>query len=267
MSENKRRSFLTAAAALPAVGAGMLPTAAWAHDDHGRNEDPWNRRWIKTPASGMGDVTVGYGGRVWLAGRNGTIWYTDNGVDFTQVTASGFARVAAGPDGALWAVGGNGTLWVYRNGSWTNTGASGMGDVAVSPSGLVWLVGLNGTVWTYNGTTFTQIPASGFSRIAVALDRTVFAVGSNGTLWRYRDGSWRLLRRAPSDLVDVAISPCGRIWVTRKDGTIWFSENGRRFYQIEASGFESIAVGLDDNVWAVGYNGTLWKYERRPLYM
>ncbi|WP_211235130.1 hypothetical protein, partial [Azohydromonas australica] len=72
----------------------------------------------------------------------------------------------------------------------------------------------------------------------------------------------------PSRLVDVAVSPCGTIWVTRKDdGSIYYSDTGRYFVKVPGSGFESIAVGLDDNVWAVGYNGTLWKYERPYRYV
>jgi hypothetical protein len=70
--------------------------------------------WTKTPASGMGDVAVGPDGKVWLAGKNGTIWFTNNGKDFTQVEASGFDSVAVGPDGTVWAIGLNGTLWRYR---------------------------------------------------------------------------------------------------------------------------------------------------------
>lgn len=70
--------------------------------------------WTKTPASGMGDVAVGPHGQVWLAGKNGTIWFTINGVDFSQVEGIGFDSVAVGPDGTVRAVGLNGTLWRYR---------------------------------------------------------------------------------------------------------------------------------------------------------
>ena len=71
MAEQNRRRFMALAATLPAAGAVLLPgTAAAQVPEH---ERPWIRTWIQTPASGIGDVTVGYDGRVWVAGRNGTI--------------------------------------------------------------------------------------------------------------------------------------------------------------------------------------------------
>jgi photosystem II stability/assembly factor-like uncharacterized protein len=72
---------------------------------------PWN----KTDASGMRDVAVAPDGTVWLAGWNGTIWFShDQGKTFQQqADASGFSRVAVAPDGTVWGVGYNGTLWNF----------------------------------------------------------------------------------------------------------------------------------------------------------
>jgi len=76
---------------------------------------PSQTRWTQTRAQGMGDVA--YGGperRVWLAGRNGTIWWTDVGDSFTQIEASGFESLSVQNDGTVWAVGTNGSLWYWR---------------------------------------------------------------------------------------------------------------------------------------------------------
>jgi hypothetical protein len=57
--------------------------------------------WFQAAASGMGDVAVAPDGKIWLAGRNGTIWTSAHGVTFMQdEKASGFESVAAGWEGA-----------------------------------------------------------------------------------------------------------------------------------------------------------------------
>jgi hypothetical protein len=86
----------------------------------------YQEKWVKTAASGMGDVGVHpFLGTVWLAGKNGTIWYsTDRGKNFTWVEdASGFESVAAGSLNSgvdVWGVGGNETLW-YKTPELTDT--------------------------------------------------------------------------------------------------------------------------------------------------
>ena len=47
----------------------------------------------------------------------------------------------------------------------------------------------------------------------------------------------------------------------RKNGTVWYSDDGAHFTKVEASGFDSLAVGPDGAVWAAGFNGTLWRYK------
>jgi hypothetical protein len=118
----RRRALFAAAALL--FGSAALSTARAAS-------------WTQTPASGGGDVAVGPDGRVWLAGHNGTVWWSNDGLNFTRTEASGFERLSVGRDGTVWAVGANGTLWKFVDGRWTQTPASGMGDVAAGPDGRI----------------------------------------------------------------------------------------------------------------------------------
>ena len=145
---------------------------------------------------------------------------------------------------------------------WRSTATSGMRDVAVASNGIIWLTGKNGSVWKADnvyGSSFTQIEASGFSRISAGPDGAVWAVGSNGTLWKFAAGSWT--ETAVSEMEDVAIAPDGKVWLAGKNGTIWFSsDQGKKFTQIEASGFNRVSVGPSGVVWAVRSNGTLWKF-------
>jgi photosystem II stability/assembly factor-like uncharacterized protein len=216
--------------------------------------------WHQTTATLIGDVAVASDGTVWVAGTNGTIWFSSNqGRDFTQLDATGFIRIAVAPNGTVWAVGDNSTLWKY-DGNWAKTEASLIGDVAVASDGTIWVAGTNGTIWfsSNQGRDFTQLDATGFIRIAVAPNGTVWAVGDNGTLWKY-DGNWT--KTEASLIGDVAVAPDGTIWVAGTNGTIWYSSSeGRVFTQVDASNFVSVAAG-SSAVWAVGSNGSLWYYQ------
>ncbi len=167
-------------------------------------------QWFQTRASKIADVAIG--DEVWMAGTNGTIWYSEGlpssgsgieGIEFKQIKASGFCRVAT-HSRDLWAVGCNGTLWRYDRdfrtnsawdaGTWTRTAASGILDVAADEYDALWLTGKNGSVWRSagknvraNGKDFEQIspPGSGFVSIDAAHDE-VYAVKADGTVWRYK---------------------------------------------------------------------------------
>src|SRR5690349_13421323 len=55
--------------------------------------------WRQSSATGMADVAVSRDGILWLAGQNGTVWYSsDGGKTFHKVNASGFNRICVGPD-------------------------------------------------------------------------------------------------------------------------------------------------------------------------
>jgi photosystem II stability/assembly factor-like uncharacterized protein len=239
--------------------------------------------WKQVNASGIGDVAVAPNGRLWMAGQNGTVWYSDDqGVTSHQITGSGFSRVANGPDGVLWGVGINGTLWSWNSALvWEQSKAvTNATDVTVAPNGTVWITRTDGTIHysTDKGQTFTAIVASGFLHISAGSDNVLWAVGINGTLWYYQSASgkpaWK--QTAASDMRDVGVElssmssnqHLGRIWLAGKNGTVWLSiDNGVTFTQkTDASGFASIAgAGSQSKVssnpedaWAVGTNGTVW---------
>jgi photosystem II stability/assembly factor-like uncharacterized protein len=225
--------------------------------------------WHSTATSGMRGVAVAPNGKIWLTGKNGSVWTADNvyGSSFTQIEASGFSRISVGPDGTVWAVKTNGTLWKFATGSWTETAASEIEDVAIAPDSKVWLAGKNGTIWVSGdqGKNFTQIEASGFNRISVGPDGVVWAVKSNGALWKFAAGNWS--KTAASRIGDVAIETKGLIWLADKDGAIWRSpDDGVTFSQDEeASGIESVAAGRG-GAWAVGFDGTLWRKLFSPQF-
>lgn len=170
---------------------------------------------------------------------------------------------------------------------WQKTTASGMRDVSIAPDGKPWLVGQNGTIWygswQAGNLGFTQIPASNFSRIAVAPDNVVWAVGYNGTVWKYAGGVWTMAPMAGvtadglNGMIDVDVDPDGTIWFVRSNfcspayitcssstkGSIWYSnDQGNHVTRVTSSGFCRISSGYKSTVgvWAVGCNGTVWKY-------
>jgi hypothetical protein len=237
--------------------------------------------WTQTSASGIGDVAGGPDATVWVAGKNGTIWFSKKpetdyaGKEFTEIQASNVSRVSVGPDEVLWAVCSDGTLWnclfdtdkgSFTN-RWAKTAASGMMDVALSSDGTVWLAGRNGSIWFSNdqAKTFHETDASGFSRVSVGPDGVLWAVGSNGTLWNYdlKGSPPRWVETVATGMGDVGVGPFGTVWVAGRNGTIWFStDSGKNFTWVEdASGFESVAAGSLNSavdVWGVGSNETLW---------
>lgn len=217
--------------------------------------------WSSTTISGMRDVAMAPNGIIWLTGRNGTVWKSDNiyASSLTAVEGSGFSRIAVGPDGVVWAIKSNGSLWKFAAGTLTETMANEMEDVAIAPEGKVWLVGKNGAIWFNDdqGQQFTRIESSGFSRISAGSDGVVWAVKSDGTLWKFAVSSWT--QTTVSGIEDVAVASDGLIWLTGKNGVLWSSlDGGVTFSQDnEVSGLENIAAGRR-GAWAVGFDGALW---------
>ncbi|MBP9871378.1 MAG: hypothetical protein KBC53_07740 [Nitrosomonas sp.] len=225
--------------------------------------------WNRAAASGMNDVAVAPDGLIWLTGKHGAVWLSDNmyGSSFAQIRAEGCNRIAVGPDSTVWCVGSNGNLWTFANGNWSATAAEAMEDVAIAADGTVWLVARNGTVWLSNdrGETLTQLEGDGMSRIAVAPNGVVWAVRSDGTLWKFVTGQWVSI--AVGGITDVAVAPNGLICYVGKDGTIWrSSDGGNTFSQDEpASGLQNIAAGRG-GAWAVGIDGTVWRNLFSPQF-
>jgi hypothetical protein len=224
--------------------------------------------WTKTPASGIGDVAVDQN-RLWVAGTNGTVWFSDDwGATFEATSASGFARLAVAGDGTLWTVGMNGTVWYLPAGdpagAWQLTAASSIGDAAVAlPSGRLWVAGTNGTIWFSDdgAGSFTRVDASGFGRLATAADGTLWAAGVNGTLWHRPATTNQWTRTSATMAKDVAVDQStGRVLITCTDGTIAYTDDGGAcFIPAGASGFGQIAASPDGSLFAVGNDGSLWR--------
>jgi len=240
--------------------------------------------WVKTEASNMVDVSISRTGGIWLAGRNGTIWFTRDGKSFEQESGvSGFGRIGAGDDSEeVGAVGANNhTLWFRSTGNnhpWIQTTAADIGDVAIG--GEVWVVGTNGSIWyapkavsaqyMIKALRFKQVKAEGFCRIATHTD-VLWAVGCNGTLWRYKRnfktgsawdaGEW--LQTSASGMEDVAADELDTLWLVGKNGSVWKSNAGKNFELISppGSGFINIGVGHGE-VYAVQGDGSLWRYRK-----
>lgn len=229
---------------------GMLPVAVQAE------------LWSRTAISGMQDVAMAPNGLIWLTGKNGAVWKSDNiyASSLTVVEgSSGFSRIAAGPGGIVWAVKSNGSLWKFAAGSWTGAAAKEMEDVAIAPEGKVWLVAKNGAIWFSDdqGQQLTRIESDGFRRISAGPDNVVWAVKSDGSLWKFAANSWT--QTPMGGIEDVAMASNGLIWLTGKNGVLWSSlDGGATFNQDdEVNGLENIAAGRR-GAWAVGFDGTLW---------
>ncbi len=225
--------------------------------------------WRSTRTSEMNDVAVAPNGLIWLTGKNGAVWVSDNiyGSSFTQIKASGFSRLSVGPDSTVWVIESNGTLWKIIAGNWTETTAKSVEDVAIAIDGNVWLVEKSGAVSFSRdqGQNFTQIAVTGYSRISTGPDGTIWAVGTDGRLWKFAAERW--IQTTASKIADVAIAPDGLIWLAGKNGTVWSSsDDGVTFSQDEhASGIENIAAGRS-GAWSVGFNGALWRKLFSPQY-
>jgi hypothetical protein len=59
--------------------------------------------WNRAAASGMNDVAVAPDGLIWLTGKHGAVWLSDNmyGSSFAQIRAEGCNRIAVGPDSTV----------------------------------------------------------------------------------------------------------------------------------------------------------------------
>ena len=223
--------------------------------------------WNRIRPGSMGDVGVGVGDEVWLAGRDGTVWRRSGSSNsFEQIPGPGaaIARVSPGR-GKLWAVGFDGSLWFYdwtllRPG-WQRTSASGIGDVSASEEGPVWVAGRdNGTLWLTGdtGSQFTQMAGNRLFRLAASRNYIVWGVFIDRTVWRFQGVSWTPTQIG--NMRDVAWGgPDQRIWLAGQDGNVWWSQAGGAPTRIEATGIQSLDVAWDGKVWGVDENGYVWR--------
>lgn len=56
--------------------------------------------WHSTATGGIKDVAVAPSDLIWLTGKNGTVWVSDNvyGSSFTQIEGVNLSRISVGPD-------------------------------------------------------------------------------------------------------------------------------------------------------------------------
>lgn len=225
--------------------------------------------WHSTKTNGMNDAALAPNGIIWLTGRNGAIWMSDNiyGSSFTLIKPGGFGRITVAPDSVVWTTGIDGSLWKFTSGTWTEIAENGIADVAIAPDGKVWLVKRSGAISfsSDQGKNFTQITDNGFKRISVAPDGAVWVVATNGVLWKFAKENW--IQTTANGIGDVAIAPNGLIWLAAKNGAVWSSsDDGVTFNQDEhATGIENIAAGRS-GAWAVGLDGTLWRKLFSPQF-
>jgi hypothetical protein len=201
-------------------------------------------------------------------GRDGTVWYTEPGVQGWTSTGAGFfatgsPSIAALPDGnvVIAALGRNeDNIWYTIPGvqGWTSTGSSFVGSsdpsVAVAPSGTITIAvrGTDNTVWYYEpgvqGWTSTGggFFGAGSPSIAETPDGhpVIASLGANAyNIWYTMPGvqGWTSTGSAfvgSSDAV-VGVNASGTICIVVRgtDSTIWFDESGVQSWTSTGGGF------------------------------
>jgi PKD repeat protein len=202
----------------------------------------------------------GYGSRIWIAGANGYVCYSDDGNTFQDVNPPGtsgvtFRGVTFPSSNYGFAYGSNNTVCVYNNGNWD----------AINPpegegvtSGTIWyggyynngnlfIVGSGGVICIYDGANWspaqTNYPGGfgGWNFYNVrysAATNCAFAVGQGGIVYASFDGgfNWVLCPTQVSyDWFDVAIIGSTVICVGA-DGAIYVSLDGGYTWQLYSIG-------------------------------
>lgn len=248
-----------------------------------------------TGVSGMGDVAVGPDGKIWLVGTDGVLWYLESpGKPPTRIPSSGFGSLSVDAEGSVWLVGG-GTPWRFNRDGWTRGGATGMSDIAVNLASIerfdVWLTGRNDTLWTVSKDllSYTPVPFTA-SRVSVGFDHRLWIV-HNTQVGSWLNGQWqpesfdsghgtglglsppsvgycgplgesgRDVMKQPVWLIrDIAADPTvkDRVWCVSRNGAVYCKYEGI-YHSTGFTGFNTIAVGLDQVAWLVGAGmGELW---------
>jgi photosystem II stability/assembly factor-like uncharacterized protein len=250
----------------PLIGYLPLPNGTICRTTSGGAPVGGNPGWtsvytgVSNPFYGITYAGNGYGSRIWIAGGNGYVCYSDDGLNYTPSNPPGtsgvtFRGVTFPQINYGFAYGSGNTVCLYNNGVWS----------AINPplgngvtSGTIWyggyynngrlfLVGSGGVIcYYYNGVWYPGITNNpggfggwNFYNVSYsAATNCAFAVGQGGIVYASFDGgfNWVLCPTQVSyDWFDVAIIGSTVICVGA-DGAIYVSLDGGYTWELYSIG-------------------------------
>lgn len=196
---------------------------------------PWIRM-MNQGISNVNDVAMHPNGRIWITKTDGTIWSAQNeNSNFVQVPAPGFAvRISAN---VLTCITTNDGRLFYRHESantWQqiNRPNSFVNDVDIG---------------------FPHTTVSGTYLAHLWISETIFPIASNNSV-KYIN--------AKNDVSEKTLPPQIGVVSYLDYYALQGTFNGS-FTSTNSMGFSRVSVkaaGLQNQVWGVGFNGTVWKY-------
>ena len=229
-------------------------------------------------------VTVDADGRVYRSADAGATWVAGTAVPAAGLTARDlhFTTLVDG-----WVIGsgfGDGALFHTSDGgsTWTPVSEFLGGYVAVDFEGTHgWAANSGGVFYrsTDDGATWIpgQLPGSSIAINDMDFfDPSVgYAVGWWGYAARSDDAglTWEILTlpdAADAQLTDVYLLGANELWITTRDGVVYYTANGGQNWAVLETGsqgfgnFDAIAASAAGDAWTVGYQGYIEHFTGPP---
>jgi hypothetical protein len=167
--------------------------------------------------------------------------------------------IAVGADGTVWVIGttaktGGYGIFKRVNNAWQEMPGAGV-RIAVDPQGNPWVVNSSDDIYKYGNGAWTLVPGKA-KDIAIGADGSVFIVSNtpfagNYTILRYSNNAWEQRLGAATR---ISVDPMGEIWTINSSNQI-----KNNLSSIPGSG-KDISVGANGDVWVVGMDGQLFKW-------
>lgn len=199
------------------------------------------------------DIAINDSGEVYAVGTDDVVWRWRNDQARWSKISGKLNRIAIGPKGRVWGVG-PGNLIYRRNGLWWDELKETALDLSVASDGMIVRTGPNFEISLRDkfSNRWEVVYGRKAARVAAGGKNSLWVVQPDGAISRYDGNFWHDVE---GEALDITVDGQGVIFIASLEGTIkkltkqgWETVPG-------ASNAVSLAVGPEETLWYVNYDG------------
>ncbi len=205
------------------------------------------------------------------SGADGVTWGIDNdgqvrrytGKDHWDIMPGSLSQISVANADNVWGVNAEGNVYSWHDEAYSWNQISGLSSqvvwVSVGNDGTVWAVDINQNEYEYQDNNFWRLspPQNSPNLIQISVRNSnevwgiVEHISGNSNIYLYQNNSWRALgSNAPGDVISLSVASDGAVFGVNSNAQIYrrITDNNWQLYEGDLA---QIAVGDQDNVWAV----------------